>query len=105
MPTNVKGDASLMQKAALLAFTQTTMQLKDVDLSSYEDVIFIGKSLGTVALAKYVSENAPNAAPLCRLIGVRWKQRSAIPSLNDHLTIKFYTVICLKPESLSSATP
>ncbi|SKB85801.1 phosphoglycolate phosphatase [Lachnospiraceae bacterium] len=64
MPSNVKGDASLMRKAADIASAQTSALLKDVNLSSYDDVVFIGKSLGTVALSKYASENAPNVTQI-----------------------------------------
>ena len=57
MPKKIKGDAAKMQKAAEIAFSQTEEQLKDVRFSDYEDVLFIGKSIGTVALAKYISDH------------------------------------------------
>ena len=55
MPTKIQGDASMMRRAAEIAYAQTEEQLSVVDFSAYEDVLFIGKSIGTVALAKYVA--------------------------------------------------
>ena len=57
MPQKIRGDVAMMKKAAELAFAQTKEQLKSIVFSDYEDVIFIGKSIGTVALAKYVSDH------------------------------------------------
>ena len=61
MPQKIRGDAAMMQKAAELAYKQSCMQLSDIDFSEYADVLFIGKSIGTVALARYVSEHDINA--------------------------------------------
>ena len=55
MPAKIQGDASMMRRAAEVAFEQTEKQLSDVDFSAYEEVLFIGKSIGTVALANYVA--------------------------------------------------
>jgi phosphoglycolate phosphatase len=57
MPVKIKGDAAMMRKAAEIAFAQTEEQLREVAFSEYEDVLLIGKSIGTVALAKYVSDH------------------------------------------------
>ena len=57
MPKKIKGNAEMMEKAAKLAYEQTGEQLKEIDLSGYDDVVFIGKSIGTVALARYVSDH------------------------------------------------
>ncbi len=61
MPGKIKGDAAMMKKAAEIAFMQTEYRLKDVEFSDYDEVVFIGKSIGTVALAKYVSDHKINA--------------------------------------------
>ena len=61
MPQKVKGDSAMMAKAAILAFAQAEEQLENIDFSDYEDIVFIGKSIGTVALAKYASDHAINA--------------------------------------------
>ena len=61
MPQKIRGDLAMMMKAAELAFSQTEEQLENIDFSDYEDIIFIGKSIGTVALAKYVSDHAITA--------------------------------------------
>ncbi len=57
MPENIMRDDSLKIRAVELAYDQITEQLKNVNFSDYEDVVFVGKSLGTIAAAKYVSEN------------------------------------------------
>ncbi len=61
MPQKIKGNAVMMKKAAEVAFAQTEEQLKTVDFSDYGEVLFIGKSIGTVALAKYVSDHGIRA--------------------------------------------
>ena len=61
MPAKIRGNAEMMKKAVLLAYDQSIKQLKDTDLKSYEDIIFIGKSIGTVAMAKYTFDNKINA--------------------------------------------
>ena len=57
MPKKIKGNAEMMEKAAKLAYEQTEEQLKGIDPAADADIVFIGKSIGTVALAKYVSEH------------------------------------------------
>ena len=50
-----------MDVAALKAFAKTEKVLGEVDFSQYEDVVFIGKSFGTVVGAKYAAEHALRA--------------------------------------------
>ena len=50
----------MMKKAALLAYEQSADPLKSVRFEDYDDVLFIGKSIGTVAMAKYASDNKLN---------------------------------------------
>jgi phosphoglycolate phosphatase len=57
MPKGIKGDAGLMKKAVQTAFAQTEEQLTGVDFSEYGNILFIGKSIGTVALARYASDH------------------------------------------------
>lgn len=58
LPTdNIKGDSEKMWKAANLAYAQVCEQLKDIDFSEYSDIIFIGKSMGTVIAAEYATEH------------------------------------------------
>ena len=61
MPQKIRGDEAMMRKAAMLAYSQSEEQLKDVDINGYDSVIFIGKSIGTVALAKYIHDHTINA--------------------------------------------
>ncbi len=61
MPENIMKDDSLKLLAVKLAYEQMTEQLSDVKFSEYEEVVFVGKSLGTIAAAKYVSDNGVNA--------------------------------------------
>ncbi len=56
MPKNIKGDAEQMKKAAEIAYEQTEKQLENVIFSEYEDVVFIAKSIGTVASAKFIDD-------------------------------------------------
>ena len=64
MPTKIQGDASMMCRTTEIAFAQTEKQLSDMDFSAYTEVLFIGKSIGTVAAAKYVSDYRINAKQL-----------------------------------------
>ncbi len=61
MPQNIKGNAAMMKEAVELAYAQTEEHLKDVEFSEYDDVLFIGKSIGTVILSKWcASEHEVN---------------------------------------------
>ncbi len=57
LPTDIKGDSEKMWKAANLAYAQVAEQLKDIDFSAYSDIVFIGKSMGTVIAAEYATEH------------------------------------------------
>ena len=62
MPEKIKGNETMMKKAVEIAYAQTEEQLKDIECSEYDDVIFIGKSIGTVVLSKWcASEHEINA--------------------------------------------
>ena len=58
LPEKIRGDVGMMKKAVDIAYEQAEAQLKDVSFSGYEDVLFIGKSIGTVIAARYVYEHA-----------------------------------------------
>lgn len=57
MPQKIKGDAAMMKQAAEIAFEQSSALLDSLDLPTYDDILFIGKSIGTVAAAKYASDH------------------------------------------------
>lgn len=61
LPENVKGNREKMKESLLLAYEQSVRQLEDTDLSLYDDVLIIGKSLGTVAAAKFYEEHCKSA--------------------------------------------
>lgn len=51
-PKKVKGDKEKMLRSCEIALTQAKEFLDEVCLAPYEDVLFIGKSIGTVAAAE-----------------------------------------------------
>ncbi len=57
MPENIFADDEKKLQAVMIASGQMTEQLSDIEYDQYEDVVFIGKSLGTVVAAKYVRDN------------------------------------------------
>lgn len=57
MPLKIRGNTEMMQAAAVLTFQQTAEQLKNVDWNAYDSILFIGKSIGTIAAAKYAAEH------------------------------------------------
>ena len=54
-------DAETLEKAGNIAYDCTEKQLKEVDFSGYEDVLFIGKSIGTAVLSRYIKERKISA--------------------------------------------
>jgi phosphoglycolate phosphatase len=56
-PKKVKGDRKRMEESFSIALTQAEQRLAEVDLCSYDDVLFIGKSIGTIVAAKIASES------------------------------------------------
>lgn len=57
MPKKVMGDPEMMKKAYETAYKQVEEQLNQVNFKSYEDVLFVGKSIGTVVASQYVKRN------------------------------------------------
>jgi phosphoglycolate phosphatase len=55
LPGNIRGDAAMMKVAAEMAFSQMEEQLREVDFAEYSQLPFVGKSIGTVVSAKFVS--------------------------------------------------
>ncbi|MCR5575459.1 MAG: alpha/beta hydrolase [Oscillospiraceae bacterium] len=51
-PPKIKGDRARMAESAALAYRQAEDMLADLDLRAYEALLFVGKSIGTVAAAK-----------------------------------------------------
>jgi len=61
MPKKILGNAEMLQTAADLAFKQVSEQLETTDWTAYGEILLIGKSIGTVASAKYASEHRLSA--------------------------------------------
>lgn len=55
-PKKIKGDAEKMRKSFELALSQSRKQLRDADLAAYDEVLFVGKSIGAVAAAALAEE-------------------------------------------------
>ena len=53
LPEKVRGDAAKLKIAADMAYDQAAEQLDAFPFSVYEDILFIGKSIGTVIAAKF----------------------------------------------------
>ena len=64
MPQKIRGNVEMLKKAAMLAYEQTEEQLSHVSFPDYEDVLFIGKSIGTVALSKYAADRQIRAGQI-----------------------------------------
>ena len=56
-PSKVKGDRKRMEESFDIALGQAWEMLSGVDLAEYEDIMFIGKSIGTIVAAKIASES------------------------------------------------
>ncbi len=56
-PPKIKGDRKRMEKSFAIALDQSLEMLSDIDMTSCDDILFIGKSIGTIAAAKIASES------------------------------------------------
>ncbi|MBR2764832.1 MAG: alpha/beta hydrolase [Blautia sp.] len=56
-PPKIQGDRSRMERSFEIALEQSVTMLSDVDLSAYDRILFIGKSIGTIVAAKIASES------------------------------------------------
>lgn len=57
-PDKVKGDKDKMRESYEIALRQAREMLNDVDFSFYEDIVFVGKSVGTIVATTLASESA-----------------------------------------------
>ena len=60
-PSNVKGNAEKMYQSFVSAREKSEDILKDVDWSSYDEIVFFSKSVGTVVALSYASEHGIDA--------------------------------------------
>lgn len=56
-PDKVIGDRSRMEESFRIAIEYAMKIFAEIDLAAYEDVLFIGKSIGTIVAAKIASES------------------------------------------------
>jgi len=64
MPQKIRGNHAMMREAAALAYAQTEAQLEAHDPAGCEELLLIGKSIGTIAAAQYAAEHGLRAALL-----------------------------------------
>ena len=57
LPSGVKGNPEKMRQASHMALKQADKQLRDIDWAEYSEVLFIGKSVGTMLCAAYAKQN------------------------------------------------
>lgn len=56
-PENIRGNKGKMMESYDIAMSQTTEMLADIDWSQYQEILFIGKSIGTIVAANVASNN------------------------------------------------
>lgn len=64
MPQNVKGSPEKMKEAFQRALSLAEEQLKAVDFSQYESLLFVSKSVGTAVSCAYAGEHGLDAAQI-----------------------------------------
>ena len=64
MPKYVGSDKELMREAVMAGYADIEKTLEGLNLSEYERVIFIGKSIGTIIAAKYAGEHNIDAVQI-----------------------------------------
>ena len=56
MPQKVRGDRSKMEQAFYMGLDQARDQLKEIDWTNYQEILFVGKSVGTIIASAYAQE-------------------------------------------------
>ena len=56
-PSGVKGNAEKMQQCAHMALEQAEEILQEIDWNEFDEIVFIGKSVGTVVCAAYAKRH------------------------------------------------
>lgn len=57
LPAKVRGNKELMMQAVEMAYKQACERLSTVDFTAYDEVLMVGKSIGTVLATRYCSEH------------------------------------------------
>ena len=75
-PKKVKGDKGRMADSYRIALEQSKEMLSETDFSVYEEILFIGKSIGTIVAAQLASESPVSSRiRLVLYTGRRWFSR------------------------------
>ena len=82
-PQKVKGDRSKMAESCRIALKQSEEMLAGTDFRAYDDILLIGKSIGTVAAAETAAQSA-GAARIHLLLYTPLEETFACP-LGDTL--------------------
>ena len=53
---NIRGNQAKMREAYEILFQQAEEELKDIDWSAYDEILFVSKSIGTVIAASYAKK-------------------------------------------------
>lgn len=56
-PDSIRGDRNKMEESFRIALSQAEDALSDVDISKYDDILFFGKSIGTIVAAKIAADS------------------------------------------------
>ena len=56
-PPKIMGDRGRMEQSFQIALEQAEAKLSGTDLDAYDDILFVGKSIGTAVAAKIASES------------------------------------------------
>lgn len=56
-PPKIKGDRGKMEESYQIALEQSKDMLSDTDLSAYDAILFVGKSIGTVVAAEIAAQS------------------------------------------------
>ena len=109
IPSGIKGDETAGKKAAEIAYAQAEDQLSKIDFTSYDEILFVGKSMGTIISAIYVMNHKLNARQIwytpveatfqfgtkkaVGFIGTSdsWSNYDAVKTLADKAGIPLYT--------------
>ena len=57
-PKKVKGDKGKMQESYKIALKQAKEMLSDINFEDYDDILLVGKSIGTIVAAKLASKSS-----------------------------------------------
>ena len=64
LPSGIKGDSEKMKTAFYMAYKHVTEILSEVDFSSFTQILFISKSIGTAVAAAYELQNQLGASQI-----------------------------------------